>query len=62
MNCQRRLAKEMIDVTLPGRGQRIGSFHPVTRVRDRIEQLFLHWDLISLKAQKLKMIIIILLH
>lgn len=35
-----QLAQETIDVTQPGRGQNIGSLHPVTRVRDRIEQLF----------------------
>jgi phenylalanyl-tRNA synthetase alpha chain len=35
-----QLAAETIDVTLPGRGQTIGGLHPVTRVRQRIEQLF----------------------
>ncbi|MFO7305361.1 MAG: phenylalanine--tRNA ligase subunit alpha [Gammaproteobacteria bacterium] len=36
----RQLASETVDVTLPGRGQRIGGLHPVTRVRRRIEQIF----------------------
>ena len=35
-----RLARESIDVTLPGRGQRRGSIHPVTRTRERIEEIF----------------------
>jgi phenylalanyl-tRNA synthetase alpha chain len=36
-----QIAQESIDVTLPGRGQSVGGLHPVTRVRRRIEQLFL---------------------
>ena len=35
-----QLASDAIDVTLPGRGQTIGGLHPVTRVRRRIERLF----------------------
>ena len=35
-----RLAAERIDVTLPGRGQRPGGLHPITRTLRRIEQLF----------------------
>ncbi|NLG75968.1 MAG: phenylalanine--tRNA ligase subunit alpha [Xanthomonadaceae bacterium] len=35
-----QLASDAVDVTLPGRGQRIGGLHPVTRVRRRIEQIF----------------------
>ncbi|MEA3277255.1 MAG: phenylalanine--tRNA ligase subunit alpha [Pseudomonadota bacterium] len=35
-----RLAKERIDVTLPGRGQRPGGLHPITRTLQRIERLF----------------------
>jgi phenylalanyl-tRNA synthetase alpha chain len=35
-----KLAKERIDVTLPGRGESRGGLHPVTKVRLRIEQLF----------------------
>jgi phenylalanyl-tRNA synthetase alpha chain len=34
------LARGAIDVTLPGRGQKQGSLHPVTRARLRIEQIF----------------------
>ncbi len=35
-----RLASEQIDITLPGRGQRPGGLHPVTRTLRRIERLF----------------------
>ena len=35
-----RLAAETLDVTLPGRGLGVGGLHPVTRVLERIEQLF----------------------
>ncbi len=35
-----KLTQESVDVTLPGRGQNIGSLHPVTRTRQRIEQFF----------------------
>ncbi len=34
------LAGAAIDVTLPGRGQRAGALHPVTRTRLRIEEIF----------------------
>jgi len=36
-----RLAREMIDVTLPGRGTRQGGRHPVSRTLERLEELFL---------------------
>ena len=36
----RRLAADRIDVTQPGRGQRPGGLHPVSRVRRRVEALF----------------------
>ena len=35
-----RLVAESIDVTLPGRGESLGSLHPVTRVYDRVVELF----------------------
>ncbi len=34
------LAAGAIDVTLPGRGERAGALHPVTRTRLRIEEIF----------------------
>lgn len=36
----KKLTTESIDVTLPGRGQNAGSTHPVTRIRERIENFF----------------------
>ena len=35
-----KLASEAVDVTLPGRGQRPGGLHPITRTLERIEELF----------------------
>ncbi len=36
----RQLAGQALDVTLPGRGQELGGWHPVTRTLRRIEGLF----------------------
>ena len=36
----RKLAAETVDVTLPGRGERPGSLHPITRMLRRIEVIF----------------------
>ena len=37
---QERLAAEAVDVTLPGRGEEMGGLHPVTRILDRVSELF----------------------
>lgn len=37
---QKQLASEKLDVTLPGRKQKLGEIHPVTRVKQRVEELF----------------------
>lgn len=37
---QAKLQEEHLDVTLPGRGQSLGSLHPITLTRQRIEQCF----------------------
>lgn len=37
---QRQLAAEALDVSLPGRGAGSGGWHPVTRVRERVCELF----------------------
>mgnify|MGYP003952446717 CR=1 FL=1 len=37
---QASLIKEKIDVSLPGCGERLGSMHPVTRVKQRVVELF----------------------
>lgn len=36
----KKLAAEQIDVSLPGRGQELGSLHPITRSMRRIEAFF----------------------
>ncbi len=36
----RKLAKEVVDVTLPGRRELTGTLHPVRRVLERIERMF----------------------
>ena len=36
----RQLAHEVVDVTLPGRGVRLGGPHPITRTLERLETLF----------------------
>ncbi|GAB3685713.1 phenylalanine--tRNA ligase subunit alpha [Salinisphaera aquimarina] len=35
-----QLARQSVDVTLPGRGRRSGAMHPITQTRRRIESLF----------------------
>ena len=37
---ERKLSSELLDITLPGRSDSIGSLHPVTRVKERVIQLF----------------------
>ena len=37
---EKKLSSEIIDVTLPGRGQQRGGLHPVTRTMQRIQSLF----------------------
>ncbi|WAA11633.1 phenylalanine--tRNA ligase subunit alpha [Fervidibacillus halotolerans] len=38
---QRKLAEESIDVTLPGRKMTVGNRHPLTRVIEEVEDLFI---------------------
>lgn len=38
---EQQLAQESIDVTLPGRPVKLGSHHPLTRVAEEIEDLFI---------------------
>lgn len=44
-----KLAKERVDVTLPGRFQEIGSLHPITQVKTIIADYFSHlgFDIVS---------------
>lgn len=39
---QQQLAREVLDVTLPGRGMRQGGPHPITRILERLETLFMN--------------------
>jgi phenylalanyl-tRNA synthetase alpha chain len=36
-----KITQQFIDVTLPGRGQNLGSLHPVTIIRERLEKIFM---------------------
>ena len=36
----KRLSEQEIDISLPGRGIRVGAIHPVTRVIRRVENIF----------------------
>jgi phenylalanyl-tRNA synthetase alpha chain len=40
---EQKLNNDKIDITLPGRGQGVGSLHPVTRVRQRVVKIFSHF-------------------
>ncbi len=41
LEIERKLASETVDVTLLGRGERVGNLHPVTKTRQIIEQFFI---------------------
>ena len=38
---EQRLAKEQIDVTMPGKNIELGSVHPITQVIEEVEEIFL---------------------
>ena len=40
ISLEKQLALELLDVTLPGRGQDMGGLHPVTRTLERIQGIF----------------------
>ncbi|CDZ77903.1 Phenylalanine--tRNA ligase alpha subunit [Legionella massiliensis] len=40
LELQKKLAGECIDVTLPGRNLKVGSLHPVTQVKQRVNDYF----------------------
>lgn len=48
------LAKEMIDVSLPGRGASQGCFHPVTQTRHRVEAFFLRAGFESVEGPEIE--------
>lgn len=49
-----QLANESIDVTLPGRFQSLGTIHPVTKTRQRIENLFKQMGFITMDGPEIE--------
>ncbi len=49
-----KLNDEKIDITLPGRGQGVGSLHPVARVRQRVVELFAHFGFIVAEGPEIE--------
>lgn len=49
-----KLNDEKIDITLPGRGQGVGSMHPVIRVRQRVEELFAHFGFVVAEGPEIE--------
>ncbi|MBA2656646.1 MAG: phenylalanine--tRNA ligase subunit alpha [Tatlockia sp.] len=49
LHLQQKLANESVDVTLPGRSRKIGSLHPVTQVKQQVNDYFsrLGFDIIE---------------
>lgn len=59
---QEKIASETIDITLPGRPVSTGNHHPLTRVVEEIEDLFIGMGYTIEEVQKWKMITIISKH
>ena len=51
-----RLEQERIDITLPGRAQKAGHIHPLTKVNEMIEDFFMKWGIPLKRGQKLNRI------
>lgn len=49
-----QLAAETIDITLPGRRQQFGALHPVTKTRQRIEDLFSQMGFITMDGPEIE--------
>ncbi len=49
-----KLAKESIDITLPGRSQNLGTIHPVTKTRERIENLFKQMGFVTMDGPEIE--------
>lgn len=49
LQLQEKIARERIDVTLPGRNNKQGSIHPITQIRQRINDYFMRlgFDLVE---------------
>jgi len=50
----KQLAAESLDITLPGRHQNMGSIHPVTKTRERIEALFNQLGFITMDGPEIE--------
>ncbi|MDR1057349.1 MAG: phenylalanine--tRNA ligase subunit alpha [Coxiellaceae bacterium] len=53
-NIEKNLHQEAIDVTLPPRGQELGSIHPVTRVQHILEDIFTNMGFIILEGPEIE--------
>lgn len=51
---EKALALDAVDITLPGRKQDHGTLHPVTKIRERIEQLFLSLGFSSVEGPEIE--------
>ena len=51
-----RLEQERIDITLPGRAQKAGHIHPLTKVNEMIEDFFMKMGYTVEEGQKLNRI------
>ena len=50
-----KLKSEVIDVTMPGKAQKTGKLHPLTKVMNNIKDTFIEWVLKSRKVRKLSL-------
>lgn len=48
------LKQESIDVTLPSRGQPLGTHHPITKVRNRLEEFFIRMGFVVLDGPEIE--------
>ncbi len=49
-----RLSREVVDITLPGRGVRQGGPHPITRTSERLETLFLRMGFVIAEGPEIE--------
>ncbi len=49
-----RLSREVVDITLPGRGVRQGGPHPITRTLERLETLFLRMGFVIAEGPEIE--------
>jgi phenylalanyl-tRNA synthetase alpha chain len=48
------ITQQFIDVTLPGRCQNLGSLHPVTKIRERLEKIFMSIGFIAVEGPEIE--------